>query len=145
MGNRFWNILFRKDESPIYRAACTQLGQMESSIKDLSGKIDLSTERMTKLYPDDPKSPRVLRITENPDTIIIHYPKNSSPYLHRDSRQKFCTLLKGELFLIKDGEQVKLNRKFKIDANQKMIPFTKSSDCIAFIEFDKNSFWDNVC
>lgn len=145
MANRFWNILFRREESPIYRAACSQLSQAEADIKDLSGKVDLSTEKMTKIYTDDPKSPRILRVTEIPETLIIHYPKNSSLYIHSDNRDKYCTVLKGELFLLEGREQIKIHKKIKIESGKKMVPFTKDKDCIVFVEFEKNTFWDNVC
>lgn len=145
MGSRIWNILFSRDESPIYRAACSQLKQLESSIKDFSGTHDINMENMTRPYPGDPKSPKIIRITENPETIIIYYPKNSSPYVHSDKRVKHCKIIKGELWLLEGKKHVKCEREFKIEPNRKIVPFTKNIDCIAFIEFEKKTALDNVC
>lgn len=135
------DILFKDQDSPIFRAANLGLKSIEHKLKNVN--FSLEYQKWIEIYKGDKHSPKVMDLGN--DQILIYYPKNSSPYYHDNDRKKYVTIIKGELFDLMDKSGDKLPDKFEVGIDDKVVPFTKDKECYLFVELEKTSIWDNIC
>lgn len=83
----------------------------------------------TFVYPTDPKSPKIMGLSD--DTHIIFYPKESTPYRHvLTDKCKFVEIISGEIHEKVSGKTFKKGDTLKIYPTEEYVPFTTNKEAL---------------